>query len=46
MRDRGRYLGRGEPDMGLDARTPESQPEPKADTQPLSHPGSPNSSIS
>ena len=30
-----------EPNMGLDSRTPESRPEPKADTQPLSHPGTP-----
>ena len=28
-----------EPDVGLDPRTPGSQPEPKADAQPLSHPG-------
>ena len=27
--------------MGLDPRTPGSQPEPKADAQPLSHPGVP-----
>ena len=27
-----------EPDLGLDPRTPESLPEPKADAQPLSHP--------
>ena len=27
------------PDVGLDPRTLGSQPEPKADTQPLSHPG-------
>ena len=27
--------------MGLDPRTPGSRPEPKADTQPLSHPGIP-----
>ena len=26
-------------DVGLDPRTPGSQPEPKADAQPLSHPG-------
>ena len=26
-------------DVGLDPRTPGSHPEPKADTQPLSHPG-------
>ena len=28
----------GEPDVGLDSRTPGSHPEPKADAQPLSHP--------
>ena len=27
-----------EPDVGLNPRTPGSGPEPKADTQPLSHP--------
>ena len=27
--------------MGLDHRTPGSRPEPKADAQPLSHPGVP-----
>ena len=27
--------------MGLDLRTLRSQPEPKADAQPLSHPGAP-----
>ena len=31
----------GEPDAGLDPRTPRSHPEPKADAQPLSHPGAP-----
>ena len=31
----------GESDVGLDLRTPGSQPEPKADAQPLSHPGVP-----
>ena len=30
-----------EPDVGLDPKTPGSQPEPKADAQPLSHPGAP-----
>ena len=30
-----------EPDAGLDPRTLGSSPEPKADTQPLSHPGIP-----
>ena len=29
----------GEPDAGLHSRTPGSCPEPKADAQPLSHPG-------
>ena len=33
----------GEPDVGLDPRTPGSQPEPEADVQPLSHPGAPKS---
>ena len=28
-----------EPDVEPDPRTPGSQPEPKADAQPLSHPG-------
>ena len=31
----------GEPDAGLDPRILGSQPELKADTQPLSHPGAP-----
>ena len=47
MRDteRGRDIGRGiqapcrEPDGKLGPKTPGSPPEPKADTQPLSHPG-------
>ena len=30
-----------EPDVGLDPRTLGLQPEPKADIQPWSHPGSP-----
>ena len=30
-----------EPNVGLHPKTPESRPEPKADTQPLSHPGIP-----
>ena len=30
-----------EPDVGLNPRTPGSCPEPKADVQPLSHPGVP-----
>ena len=32
-----------EPNVGLHPRTPGSRPEPKADTQPLSHPGAPTS---
>ena len=28
-----------EPDVGLNLETPGSHPEPKADAQPLSHPG-------
>ena len=31
----------GGPDVGLDPRTMGSKPEPKADTQALSHPGTP-----
>ena len=30
-----------EPDVGLDPRTPGSQPEPNTEAQPLSHPGVP-----
>ena len=30
-----------DPDAGLDPGTPGSQLEPKADAQPLSHPGAP-----
>ena len=30
-----------EPDVGLDSRTPGSPPEPKADAQSLSYPGTP-----
>ena len=32
----------GEPDVGLDSRTPGSRPEPKARAQPLSHPSTPS----
>ena len=35
----------GDPDAGLDPRIPGSLPEPKADTQPLSHPGALGSSF-
>ena len=47
-RERGRDIGkrekqalRRERDGGLYPRTLGSQPEPKADAQPLSHPGAP-----
>ena len=32
-----------EPEVGLDPETPGLCPKPKADTQPLSHPGIPSS---
>ena len=38
-RQRGKQAPCGEPDMGLDPRTPGSCPEPKADAQLVSHPG-------
>ena len=44
---RGRDIGRGrsrlpeEPDAGLDPRVLGSQPKPRAEAQPLSHPGFP-----
>ena len=45
MRDteRGRDIGRGRSRLpvGLNPRTPGSCPEPKADAQPLNHPGIP-----
>ena len=48
-RDRGRGRSRlpaGSPhDAGLDPRTPGSHPGWKADAQPLSHPGIPNTFI-
>ena len=31
-----------EPDVGLDPGTAGSRPEPKADAQPLTHPGAPH----
>ena len=34
-----------EPDVGLNPRTPGSRPEPKAATQPLSHPSVPNKTL-
>ena len=33
------------PDVGLDPITPGSRPEPKADAQPLCHPGAPENKI-
>ena len=45
MRDRERQMGkqapRREPNVGLDPGTLGSRPEPKADGQPLNHPGVP-----
>ena len=35
----------GKPAVRLDPRTPGSRPEPKADAQPLSHPGIPRSDV-
>ena len=35
-----------EPDVGCDSRALGSQPEPKANTQPLSHPGAPEKNFS
>ena len=40
-RQREKQVPRREPDMELDSRTPGLWPEPKADTQPLSHSGVP-----
>ena len=40
-RQREKQAPRGEPNVGLNPRTPGSRPEPKADAQPLSHPGIP-----
>ena len=33
----------GKPNVGIDPRTLRLHPEPKGDTQPLSHPGAPES---
>ena len=38
-RQREKQTPRRKPNVGLDPRTPGSCPEPKADAQPLSHPG-------
>ena len=49
--ERGRDIGRGRSRLhaganeGLDSGTPGSRPKPKADTQPLSHPGIPHLSL-
>ena len=40
-RQREKQAPHREPDAGLNPRTLGSQPEPKADAQPLSHPGAP-----
>ena len=44
-RQREKQAPRREPNAGLDPGTPGSRPEPKADTQPLSHPDIPHLSI-
>ena len=44
-RQREKQAPRREPDVGLDPGTPGSRPEPKADTQLLSHPGIPPSGL-
>ena len=44
-RQREKQVPFGEPDAGLDPRTPGSRPEPKADAQPLSYPGAPGTSL-
>ena len=40
-RQREKQAPYGEPNVGLNPRTPGSQPEPNADAQPLSHQGNP-----
>ena len=40
-RQREKQAPSGEPDVGLNPRTPGSCPEPKVGAQPLSHPGVP-----
>ena len=44
-RQRERQAPHGDPDVGLDSRTPGSCHEPKADTKPLSHPGIPQATL-
>ena len=44
-RQREKQAPHGEPDLGLNPRTPGSRPDPKADTQPLSHPEVPKNTI-
>ena len=39
LRQREKQIPCGEPDVGLDPRTRDHDPEPKADAHPLSHPG-------
>ena len=41
-RQREKQAPRRKPNVGLDPGTPGSCPKPKADAQPLSHPGAPN----
>ena len=44
-RQREKQAPRGEPDVGLDPRTLGPSPQPKADTQPQSHPTTPGNSF-
>ena len=44
-RQREKQASCGEPDVGLDPRTPGSRSEPKTDTQPLSRPRAPKMSL-
>ena len=41
LRQREKQAPFREPDVGPDPRTPGTYPEPKAEAQPLSHPGIP-----
>ena len=44
-RQREKQAPHSKPDTGLDPRTPGSRPEPKTDTQLLSHPGVPRNNF-
>ena len=44
-RQREKQAPQGEPDAGPYSRTPGTRPQPKADAQPVSHPGIPEAQI-